>query len=76
MTEKSPPAEAEVGTLTHNLFAAGPLIEGDHQLPKMKGLAMLSRGLPSASMPNFSSVRAAKSISTGGNSVSEAHPPS
>ena len=29
MTEKSPPAEAEVGTLTHNLFAAGPLIEGD-----------------------------------------------
>jgi hypothetical protein len=35
MIEKSPPAEVEVGTLTHNLFAAGPLIEGDHQLPKM-----------------------------------------
>ena len=34
MIEKSPPAEVEVGTLTHNLFAAGLLIEGDHQLPK------------------------------------------
>ena len=39
MTEKSPPAEAEVGTLTHNLFAAGPLIEGDHQLPKNEGIS-------------------------------------
>ena len=30
MIEQSPAAEVEVGTLTHNLFAAGPLIEGDH----------------------------------------------
>ena len=29
MIEKSPPAEVEVGTLAHNLFAAGPLIECD-----------------------------------------------
>jgi hypothetical protein len=29
MIEQSPAAEVEVGTLTHNLFAAGPLIEGD-----------------------------------------------
>ena len=29
MIEKRPPAEVEVGTPTDNLFAAGPLIEGD-----------------------------------------------
>jgi len=39
MIEKSAAAEVEVGTLTHNLFAAGPLIaksikDDRHQLPK------------------------------------------